>query len=59
MPKLKTEIYTNQLLKILKGIQKLKKKYKDFDFKAIEMHLSSACKGIHELTTNERSGNAK
>lgn len=51
MPKLKSEILTQEILEILAEIQKLKKKYKDFEhFPAIEIHLNSACKGIHELT---------
>ena len=50
MPKFKSEILTEEILKISKEIQKLKKKYKDFDFKTIEIHLNSACKGIHEFT---------
>ncbi len=58
MPKLKTEILTQQILNILEDVRKLEKKYKNFGyFPALKSHLSHACKLVHELTTIEKSGN--
>jgi len=60
MANLKTQNISEDLLKILIEVQKLKKdkRYKDCeDFPVIETHLSSAQKLIHKLLIEEKIGN--
>lgn len=58
MRKLKTEVFTQQLLNGLAYVQVLKKRHKDYKyFPALETHLSSAEKLFHELTLLQKTEN--